>query len=59
MIATVFIEPRERHEALEAYKARLSEKQIEEIEDAPESAIIQLRWGFVDGGTQVIIIEEG
>jgi hypothetical protein len=59
MIATIFIEPHERYEALEVYKDRLSANQIEEIEDAPESAIIQLRWGFKDGGASVTIIEEG
>lgn len=59
MIASIFIQPHERHEALEAYKDRLTPEQIEEIEDAPESAIINLRCNIGQPGTQVTVIEEG
>ncbi len=57
MIANVFIEPHERYEALEAYKDRLTEGQIDQINEAPEGAIIQLK--FDGTGTRVIVIEEG
>lgn len=59
MMAAVFIEPHERGEALEAYKDRLTAEQVEQIEDASESAIIRLRFGFGAPGTQVTVIEEG
>ena len=59
MIATVFVEPHERGEALEAYKDRLSKEQVAKIEDAPESAIIKLSFGMDQPGTFVEIIEEG
>lgn len=59
MMAAVFIEPHERFEALEAYRDRLTPEQIDEIGDAPDGAIIQLRFGVGMAGTQVTIIEEG
>lgn len=59
MIAAVFIEPHERAEALEAYKDRLTPEQVEQIDDAPETAIIQLRFGIDAAGTVVTVIEEG
>lgn len=54
--ASVFIEPHERFEALDAYRSRLTASQIDEIEDAPESALIVLRFG---ADTHVLVIEEG
>ena len=57
MNITVFIEPHERFEALQAYSARLSDVQRDQIEDAPETAIIRLQlW---PGKSNVTIIEEG
>ncbi len=38
----VFIEPHERHEAMEAYRQWLTVEQESEIDDAPDSAIICL-----------------
>lgn len=57
MIMDVYIEPHERHEALEAYRQWLSPQQESEIEDAPESAIIRL--SRVRDTTTVTVIEEG
>jgi hypothetical protein len=54
----VFIEPHERHEALEAYRQWLTSAQEAEIKDAPETAIIRLR-RVKPGGTIVTVIEEG
>lgn len=59
MIATVFIEPHERFEAIEAYKDRLTAEQIEEVTEAPDGAIVQLRFGVGMAGTQITVIEEG
>lgn len=59
MMAAVFIEPHERHEALEAYQDRLSPAQRDEIEQAPEGAIIRLSFGIGAVGTVVTVIEEG
>jgi hypothetical protein len=59
MIASVFIEPHERFEAVEAYKDRLTPEQIEEVTEAPDGAIVQLRFGTDMAGTQITIIEEG
>lgn len=56
MIATVFVEPHERLEALEAYRHRLTAEQIREIEES-EGAIIQLQ--FDGRGAKVTIIPEG
>jgi hypothetical protein len=57
IIADVYIEPNERYEAVEAYKDRLSETQIETILEAPEGALIRIQ---MDGQrAQVQIIEEG
>ncbi len=60
MIA-VWIEPHERHEAIEAYRDRLTESQIEQIEEAPETALIQLQMGLCgDPAVNAVhIIEEG
>ena len=59
MMASVFIEPHERFEALEAYRDRLTAQQIEQIEGAPEGALINLRFGIGQEGTTVHVIEEG
>ena len=59
MMATVFIEPHERYEAIEAYRDRLTPEQIEEVADAPEGALVQLNFGLGIAGTRVIVIEEG
>lgn len=57
MIASIFIEPHERYEAVEAYADRLTTEQRDQIEDAPEGALINLQ---IDArGTKVIIINEG
>lgn len=54
---TIYIEPHERYEALEAYEKWLSPKQIQEIKDADETAIIQIR--IMAERTTVLIIPEG
>ena len=59
MMAVVFIEQHERFDAVEAYRDRLTPEQIGEIYDAPDSAIIQLRFGLGASGTQLLVIEEG
>lgn len=59
MIAAVFIEPHERFEAVEAYRDRLTPEQIDEVTEAPEGALVQLRFGIGAAGTQITIIEEG
>jgi hypothetical protein len=59
MKAMVFIEPHERYEAVEAYRQRLTQTQVEEVTNAPEGAMVQLNFGVGIDGTQVIIIEEG
>lgn len=59
MMAAVFIEPHERFEALEAYRDRLTAEQIDEIDNAPDSAIIKLSFGMGAAGTTIQIIEEG
>lgn len=59
MMAAVFIEPHERFEAIEAYRDRLTPEQIDEVTDAPEGALVQLRFGIGVAGTQITIIEEG
>lgn len=61
MMASIFIEPHERVEAIEAYRDRLTPEQAEEIANAPDGAIVQLRFGigFDGAGTQITIIEEG
>lgn len=52
----VYIAPHERHEALEAYENRLTEAQVETIEDAPEEAGI---WLYVSREkVEVGIVEE-
>lgn len=59
MIASVFIVPHERFEAIEAYRDRLTPEQIEEIKDAPDEAIVQLNFNINSQETQILIIEEG
>lgn len=57
--ASIFIMPHERHDAVEAYQNRLTPEQIEEINDAPEEAIINLQFGINAPETKITIIEEG
>ena len=59
MMAVVFVQPHERSDAIEAYGDRLNPEQIDMIYDAPESAIIELRFGVGKAETQLMIIEEG
>lgn len=59
MMAAIFIEPSERYQAVEAYKDRLTDEQISEIFDAPDGAIVQLKFGVGSAGTEIAIIEEG
>ncbi len=59
MTAAVFIEPHERFEAIEAYRDRLTPEQVEQVADAPDGAIVQLRFGIGSADTRIIIIEEG
>jgi hypothetical protein len=59
MMASIWIEPHERHEAIEAYKDRLTPDQIARIADAPEGALINLRFGIGEPGANVSVIEEG
>lgn len=53
----VFIEPHERAEALEAYRQWLRPDQEQEIEDAPESAVVCL--SRTNWQTTITVIEEG
>jgi len=53
----IFIEPHERHEAIEEYRQWLSPEQEDEIDEAPDSAIIILDRS--NGKTVVQVIEEG
>ena len=55
MIASVFIEPHERHEAVEAYRDKLSPAQIEQIEEAPEGAVIKLQFGIDVSETRLVV----
>lgn len=59
MIASVFIEPHERSEAIEAYRDKLSPEQIQQIEEAPGGAVINLQFGVGAPGTRLRVIEEG
>ena len=59
MMASIFIEPHERYEAIEAYRDKLSAEQIEQIKDAPDEAIINIQWGMGSAETKITIIEEG
>lgn len=56
MAITVWIEPHEIGEALEAYKGWLTEAQVQEITNAPDGALVKLVKSA--GGTNVQIIEE-
>lgn len=55
-MAAIFIEPHERAEAIEAYRDRLSDEQVSEIEDAPDGALIRL--SVARGITVVTVIHE-
>lgn len=55
----IFIMPHERHEAIEAYSDRLTQAQIDQIEDAPDEALISLKFNIGAPGWEVTIVEEG
>ncbi len=56
----IFIAPHERAEAIEAYRDHLTDEQVDEINDAPETAFVKLSWGLTEGGgSTIVIIEEG
>lgn len=57
LTAAIYIEPHERQEALEAYRDRLTNEQVEQIEDAPDGALVQLT--IIGPGVLVTVIEEG
>lgn len=59
MIIDVYIQPHERHEAIDAYGDRLTAGQMDEINDAPESAIVRLSIGVGRPGVTITVIEEG
>lgn len=59
MIAAIYIEPHERFEAIEAYRDRLTAEQIDEISDAPDGALVQLKFDIGMAGTTITVIEEG
>jgi hypothetical protein len=59
MQAAIYIEPHERFEAVNIYRDRLTDQQIEEIEEAPEGALIRISFGVGAPGTTVQIIPEG
>lgn len=59
MMASVFIEQHERFDAVQAYKDRLTPEQINTILDAPDSALIQIRFGVGSPATEVLVVEEG
>lgn len=59
MMTAVFIEPHERGEAIEAYASRLTFEQIDQIQDAPDGALVRLDFGIGGPGATVTIIEEG
>ena len=51
---TIFIDPHERYEALDAYHDRLTQDQIDEIADADDGARIKLEIG--GGETKVTVL---
>lgn len=59
MNMAVYVAPHERHEAIEAYRDRLSAEQVEQIKDAPDEALILLTFGINAPGTSLTVIEEG
>lgn len=61
MIIRVFIEPHERVDALEGYAGWLSPDQVDEIMDAPETALVSLKLTSIDGvrTCDLTVIEEG
>lgn len=52
----VYVLPHERREAIEAYRERLTQAHADEIEDAPDGALIQLT--IIGPGALVTVIEE-
>jgi len=59
MLMSVFIEPHERGEAIEAYADKLTPEQIAEIEEAPETALVRLSLDYSARTAKVLIIPEG
>lgn len=55
----VYITPDERGEGIQAYADKLSQEQLDEIEEAPESAIIKIAFDWGGGPSVVTVIEEG
>lgn len=55
MLAVIEIAPHERFEAIEAYRSRLTDEQVAEIEDAPEDRWVTLHMG--GGPTRVTVVE--
>jgi len=60
MKAIIFIEPHERFEASRvAYSNYLTSEQKDEIEDAPDGALIRLDIDYLAQNCTVLVIEEG
>lgn len=55
MLVSIYVEPHERYEAIEAYRDRLTAELIAEIEDAPDGARIRLQFG--GGPSRVTVLE--
>lgn len=59
MAMDIFVQPHERREAIDAYRDRLSPAQIQEIDDAPEEALVRISFGINQPGAVVLVIPEG
>lgn len=55
---TVFIEPHERWDAIDAYRDRLTQSQIDEINDAPDDARIKLEIGRFQTVIEILSTED-
>ena len=51
----VYIEPHERYEAMDVYKDRLSADQLDQIQEASDTAIVKITWGGDDDRTVVSV----
>lgn len=58
VLASIFIYPHERGEAIEQYRDWLTPEQIDEIEEAPEAALVKLAVNMGAGTSTVLIIPE-
>ena len=56
--AEIFIYPHERSEALDQYCDWLTPEQVDEIEEAPETALVKLSVNLGAGTSTVLIIPE-